>query len=269
MPLINLHAHSTFSDGTLSPAELARAASKARIAFFSLTDHDISLGWDELETCLKKLAINYIYGIELSTGLHDNLHILGYGLDLKDPGFLEKLAQFRSKRIERIKKIIALLKEQGLNLSFEELNIVIDHAYGRPHVADLLRNRGFVKTRQKAFEKYISCGKPAYVPPCGPGMEEAIKTIKAAGGIAVLAHPGVIYNIMDLGGWKEMGLDGIEAFYPSHSNALTREFLELAEKYDLVVTAGTDFHGPGSGREEMAGFEYQEEFFAPIRKRFL
>ncbi|MBU2573180.1 MAG: PHP domain-containing protein [Elusimicrobia bacterium] len=269
MPLINLHSHSNFSDGTLSPAELAGAASKARITFFSLTDHDASLGWEELEPCLKKLAINYIYGIELSASLHDNLHILGYGLDLKDPGFLAALAQFRSKRIERIKKIIALLKTQGFDISFEELNTVIDHTYGRPHVADLLKNRGFIKTRQKAFEKYIAYGKPAYVPPCGPGIEEAIKTIKAAGGVSVLAHPGVIYNIMDLGGWKDMGLDGIEAFYPAHSNAVIREFLELAKKYGLLVTAGTDFHGPGSGREEMAGFEYQEEFFGPIRKRFL
>jgi 3',5'-nucleoside bisphosphate phosphatase len=269
MPLINLHSHSNFSDGTLPPAQLAAEAAKARITFFSLTDHDISLGWDELESCLKTLKITYIYGIELSTSQHDNLHILGYGVNLKDPVFLEKLAGFREKRIERLRKIIALLKEQGLDVSFDELKIASGHTYGRPHIADLLKNKGLVKSRQKAFEKYIAFGKPAYVPPCGPGIEEAIKTIKDAGGLAVLAHPGVIRNIMDLAAWKEMGLDGIEAFYPAHSNALTREFLGLAEKHGLLVTAGTDFHGPGSGREDMEGFEYHEEFFGPIRKRFL
>ncbi len=269
MPLINLHSHSNFSDGTLPPAGLAAAAAKARINYFSMTDHDISLGWDELESCLKKLGIGYIYGIELSTSLHDNLHILGYGVNLKDPVFLERLAGFRGKRIERLKKIVALLKAQGMDVAFEELNIAAGHTYGRPHVADLLRRKGLVKSRQKAFEKYIAFGKPAYVPPCGPGIEEAIKTIKDAGGLAVLAHPGVIQKIMDLAAWKEMGLDGIEAFYPAHSNALTREFLLLAEKYGLLVTAGTDFHGPGTGREDMDGFDYQEEFFGPIRKKFL
>lgn len=269
MPLINLHSHSNFSDGTLPPAALADAAAKARINFFSMTDHDISLGWDELESCLKRLGINYIYGVELSTSLHDNLHILGYGIDLKDPVFLEKIAGFREKRIERLKKIIARLKELGLDVSFDEMRIAAGHTYGRPHVADLLRSKGLVKTRQKAFEKYIAFGKPAYVPPCGPGIEEAIKTIKNAGGLAVLAHPGVIQNIMDLPAWREMGLDGIEAFYPAHSSSLTREFIALAEKHGLFVSAGTDFHGPGSGREDMDGFEYQEEFFGPLRKRFL
>ncbi|MEI7530138.1 MAG: PHP domain-containing protein [Elusimicrobiota bacterium] len=217
-PLINLHSHSRCSDGTLSPAELALAAAKAKINYFSLTDHDVCLGWEELEPRLKELGIHYLYGIELSTSLHDNLHILGYGLNLKDPVFQVRIAEFRAHRIERIKKILALLKEQGFDVTFEELNTLVDRAYGRPHIADLMKSKGFVKTRQKAFEKYIAYGKPAYVAPCGPGIEQAIKTIKEAGGIAVLAHPGVVKNILELGKWKDMGLDGIEAFYPAHTN---------------------------------------------------
>ena len=269
MPLINLHSHSSFSDGTLAPRELAAAASKAKIGYFSLTDHDISLGWGELEPRLKELGIRYLYGIELSTSLHDNLHILGYGLNLEDPVFLARLSSFRVRRLTRIKKMLGLLREQGLEVSFEELNTVADRSYGRPHVADLMRRKGLVKTRQKAFEKYIAYGKPAYCPPCGPDIEEAIKTIKAAGGIAILAHPGVVYNILELAKWKDMGLDGIEAFYPAHTNVLTREFLALAKTYGLLVTAGTDYHGPDSGRGEMYGFEFHDEFFGALKGMFL
>ncbi|OGR43434.1 MAG: hypothetical protein A2X28_00885 [Elusimicrobia bacterium GWA2_56_46] len=207
--------------------------------------------------------------MELSTRLHDNLHVLGYGLNLKDPVFLARLEDFRGRRLERIKIIIGLLKGQGFEVSFEELDTITDRTYGRPHIAELMKRKGFVKTRQKAFEKYIAYGKPAYSPPRGPDMEEAIKTIKEAGGIAVLAHPGVVYNVLELGKWKEMGLDGIEAFYPAHTNVLIREFLEMAKKHGLLVTAGTDFHGPGSGRGEMFGFEYHEEFFGSLKGMFL
>ena len=125
------------------------AAAKAKIDYFSLTDHDVCLGWDELEPRLKELGIHYLYGVELSTSLHDNLHILGYGLNLKDPVFRARLVKFRGCRIERIKKIIALLKEQGFDVTFEELNTLVDRAYGRPHIADLMRSKGFVKPARK------------------------------------------------------------------------------------------------------------------------
>jgi hypothetical protein len=253
----------------MPPRELADAVSRAGIGYFSLTDHDICDGWEELEPRLKELRIRYLYGIELSTSLHDNLHILGYGLNLKDPVFLARLEAFRARRLERIKKIIGLLKAQGLEISFEELNTAAGRSYGRPHIADLMQSKGFVRTRQKAFEKYIAYGKPAYSPPLGPNIEEAIKTVKDAGGIAVLAHPGVVYKILELAKWKEMGLDGIEAFYPAHTQVLTREFLELAKTHGLLVTAGTDYHGPGSGRGELYGFEFYEEFFGPLKEMFL
>ena len=269
MPLINLHTHSRCSDGTLAPAELASAVSKAGIGWFSLTDHDICSGWDDLEPLLKWTGIRFLRGVELSTSLHDNLHVLGYGLDIRNKVFQAKLEDFRARRVERVRKIIDRLKEQGIDVPFDELRTGAEHCCGRPHIADLMRNRGLVKTRQKAFEKYIAYGRPAYVPPCGPGIEEAIRTIKDAGGIAVLAHPGVVRNILELGEWKEMGLDGIEAFYPAHTVAATREFLAMAKAHGLLVTAGTDYHGPDTGRGDLFGFEWHDEFFGPLREMFV
>jgi hypothetical protein len=213
--------------------------------------------------------MRYLRGIELSTSLHDNLHILGYGLDLSDPGLQASLVGFRARRVERVKKILALLRENGFDVSFEELRQGADHCFGRPHIADQMKAKGFVQTRQQAFEKQIGWGKPSYVPPCGPDIAEAIQVIKRAGGLAVLAHPGVVYKILELGKWKEMGLDGIEAFYPAHSGARTREFLAMAKEHGLLVTAGTDFHGPDTGRGEMHGFEFHDEFFGPLKDLFL
>ena len=269
LPLINLHNHSNRSDGTLEPEALARAAAQAGIKFFSLTDHDMTGGWAEMEPALKSEGITYCYGVELSCNLHDNLHILGYGVDPADPALLAKTAAFRAKRRERLKKIMELLRGLGLKVSYEELPFNEARTVGRPHIADLLQEKGVVKNRPQAFARYIGWGRPAYVPPNGPCIEEAIKTIKAAGGLAVLAHPGVVAKIIDLPAWKEMGLNGIEAFYPSHSNAFTRELIALAARYGLFVTAGADFHGPGTDRNEMIGFDYSDEMFKGIKKVFI
>jgi len=268
MALINLHNHSSYSDGTLAPAELARAAARAGIKYFSLTDHDIVNGWAELEPALKEAGITYCYGVELTTNFHDNLHILGYGMDIRNPEFLAELAGYRAQRLERLKKIIGLLAGLGIDIKFSELPLEA-RTLGRPHIADLLKKKGVVRNRKEAFQRYVAYGMPAYAPPCAPDVETVIRTIKKAGGLAVLAHPGVVKNVMDLPRWKEAGLDGIEAFYPAHTQTAVREFIALAARYDLLVTAGTDFHGPGTDRDDMGGVEYVEEHFAAIKRVFI
>jgi len=265
-PLINLHNHSKHSDGTLEPEALAREAARAGIQYFSLTDHDTVGGWPGIEPVFKGLGVNYCRGVELSTSLHDNLHILGYGMDISNREFLAMLSDSREKRLERLKKIITLLRGLGIDISFEELPAVPGRTVGRPHIAELLRKKGIVKTCKQGFQRYVAFGRPAYAPPSGPAVEEAITAVKKAGGLAVLAHPGVVKDVLDLPRWKEAGLDGIEAFYPAHTNAFTRELMALAERYGLFVTAGTDFHGPGTDRDKMSGFEYSEETFKGIMK---
>ena len=269
MALINLHNHSTFSDGTLTPAELARAASRAGVKYFSLTDHDMTGGWEEMEPALKEAGIAYCYGVEISTCHHENLHILGYGVNPRCPELAARLADFRGRRVARVKAIIAALNGLGVEISFDELPPLGNRTLGRPHIADALKARKVVSGRSQAFKRFLAPGAPAYVKPNGPGVAEAIRAVKDAGGLAVLAHPGVVAKVLDLPAWKDAGLDGLEAFYPAHTGAATREFINLAARHGLFVTAGTDFHGPGTERDRMEGFDYSEEMFAGIRKAFV
>jgi hypothetical protein len=269
MPLINLHTHSTWSDGTLEPAALAREAARAGVRYFSLTDHDGTGGWGEMEPALKEAGLAYCCGVEISTGLHENMHILGYGINPADPVLNERLAAFRARRVVRIKNVLELLRGLGIEIAFEDLPKPGNRTVGRPQVADVLRARKLVPTRSQAFKRYLAPGAPAYVAPNGPSIEEAIAAIRDAGGRAVLAHPGAVGKVMDLGAWKDCGLEGIEAFYPAHTGAATREFVSLAARHGLFVTAGTDFHGPGTERGVMGGFEFEEQYFSEIKKLFI
>lgn len=269
MALINLHNHSVFSDGTLTPPELARAAVKAGVRYFSLTDHDMTGGWAEMGPALKEAGISFCYGVEISTCLHESLHILGYGIDPADKTLIERLAGFRGRRITRIKSILDMLRGLGIDIPFEELAVPEGRTVGRPHVADAMKKRKLVPNRSQAFKRFLAPGAAAYVKPNGPTVEEAIKAIKEAGGRPVLAHPGVVSKVLDLPAWKDAGLEGIEAFYPSHTGVATRDFINLAARHGLFVTAGIDFHGPGTERDKMGGFEYSDDFFSEIRKVFI
>ncbi|MEW5950261.1 MAG: PHP domain-containing protein [Elusimicrobia bacterium] len=265
---INLHTHSKFSDGTLSPFEVLGKALRAGVSRFSLSDHDIMSGWEELEKEISAFKILYITGIELSTVDHDNLHILGYGIDPKNKFFSERLKDYRERRIKRIEKIFEKLNKMGFEADIKELNLTDKTTFGRPHVSRLMKEKGFSKSAKEAFQKFLAYDMPAYVPPMGPTAQEAIKAVKEAGGLAFLAHPGTAEGFYDLKKLKEFGLDGIEAFYPSHSNNRTKKYLEEAQKLSLLVSAGTDFHGPGTEREEINGFPYEEKYFAWTEKYF-
>jgi predicted metal-dependent phosphoesterase TrpH len=269
MPLINLHTHSTYSDGTLEPAALAREAVRAGVKYFSLTDHDGTGGWAEMAPALKEAGLAYCCGVEISTSLHENLHILGYGINPADPVLNGRLADFRARRVVRIKKVLELLGGLGIEIAFEELAVSGNRTVGRPQVADALRSRRIVPTRSQAFKRYLAPGAPAYVGPSGPSIEEAIRAVTDAGGRAVLAHPGALGKVIDLAAWKDFGLAGIEAFYPAHTGAATREFVSLASRHGLFVTAGTDFHGPGTQRDDMGGFEFEDVYFSEIKKLFI
>ncbi len=269
MALINLHNHSTYSDGTLAPKALALEAARAGIEYFSLTDHDTIDGWPEMGLELEKAGIKYCSGVEISTREKGNLHILGYGVNPTDPGFVASLAEFRERRAARIKKMLERLNGLGIEINFEDLKPRGGVSPGRGQLADLLVRRKLAPDIKEAFRLYLSPLTAAYEPSAGPTVEEAIRVIKGADGKAVLAHPIKKGTAPDLAAMKDAGLDGLEAFYPSHSPGETKDLIALAERHELFVTAGCDFHGPPFERCAMSGFDYPEEYFTEIKDLFL
>ncbi|MCX7641038.1 MAG: hypothetical protein N2Z20_00165, partial [Elusimicrobiales bacterium] len=155
------------------------------------------------------------------------------------------------------------------DIDYSDLDVSAFSTIGRPHIADALVKKGYGKNRTEVFLKYLTEDKPAYVPPQGPDVKEAVELIKNHGGFAVLAHPSTIEKDFDVYRLIEIGFDGIEAFYPTHTNSKTKKYIEIAKKYNLIVTAGTDYHGPNTDREIMDIYKYDSKEMKNIEKLFL
>ena len=269
MPKIDLHTHSEFSDGTCSPKEVVHAALKAGANVFALTDHDTTDGVRQAEAVCKEHRILFTPGVEISTREHDHLHFTGYNLDLDNPTFQAFLAQNRQNRRERIRQIIRQLIEAGVNITEEDVFKRAPNTVSRAHVADALKANGVVPSRQDGFRRYLVPGQPGYVPSAGVTAVEAIQHIKRAGGMAVIAHPGIVSEHWNFPAWVEAGLDGIEVFYPAHTFSMKQDLLALARKYGLFCTAGSDYHGPHAGRITTPGMQILQPYYDRlIRKLF-
>jgi hypothetical protein len=271
--LIDLHVHSTASDGTLSPSDVVIRAKKRAISLLSLTDHDTTDGLQEFEESCRKHNVPGLPGIELSAEYYDDVHILGYGMFYTSPEFQEKLTALRKLRDERNEKMCAKLKTLGYDISIEE---VIRESEGdviaRPHIARALMKKGYVSSLREAFDRLIGKGALAYVPRKTLSPEECITLIQNAGGISVLAHPGEIYLDSEpfdilLRKLKDAGLWGLECYSSHHSADEIFGFLELAAKFGLNPTAGSDFHGENRPDVEM-GIDVPEHII-PEKLTFL
>jgi hypothetical protein len=247
---IDLHIHSTTSDGTMSPAELVRYAHKKGLSAIAITDHDTIDGVREAVTAGGILGIEVIPGIELSVKYSDcNVHLLGYLFDCQNKELHLALSQLQAGRIERNKKIISNLNRLGFTFEFSELKQSAGSGQnGRPHIARLMVEKKIVNTMDEAFEKYLGKEGLAYASRFVYGAEEAISLIKNAGGVTVLAHPFQIEKSFDnfphvLHQLRDMGLDGIEVYYPNHSRKFRKHLMSLAEKLSLLMTGGSDYHG--------------------------
>jgi predicted metal-dependent phosphoesterase TrpH len=265
MPLIDLHTHSHYSDGTAEPAEVVRRAHAVGVRLMVLSDHDTTDGWLEAKAEADQIGMDLRPGVEINT-VDDSIHLLGYGIDPTVPTFQARLAEFRSRRERRIGRALEKLREAGIDIQEADLKSVSRQTLGRPHIADALRRKNVVSSRREAFERFLVKGKPGYVEPMGPSFTEAVETIKLAGGFPVLAHPSQLKN----GAWKpelwiEKGLIGIEAYYLGHSAAYINELLEHANIYGWIATGGSDFHGPGSGRDKIGGVDVPEALFQKLR----
>lgn len=248
--MIDLHTHSTFSDGSLTPADLARKGLASGLSALALTDHDSLNGIPEfLDTC-RVIGLRGIPGVEISAEFGPGtFHMLGYFLT---PGQVELdhvLASIRGGREDRNLLILRKLNDLGLKLTWEEVAAFAgEDVVGRPHFAQAMQARGYVKSKQEAFDRYLAKGQPAYLDRLRLSPEESLRVIRQAGGIAVLAHPATLqYGKSQLRAYVEnlctLGLAGIETYYSEHSPEQQAQYLQLAQELGLVVTGGSDFHG--------------------------
>lgn len=268
MPKIDLHTHSNYSDGTCSPEEVVHAALKAGAGLFALTDHDTTNGVAQAAAVCTEHRLRFVAGVEISTREHDHLHFVGYNVDVENPAFQQFLAQNRQNRRERIRKIIAQLQQAGVDITEEDVFKRAPNTVSRAHVADALKARGLAQNRQDGFRKYLLPGCVGYVPSAGVSAVEAIQHIKRAGGMAVIAHPGLVAANWDFPKWVEAGLDGIEVFYPAHTYTLKQDLLALARKYGLLCTAGSDYHGPRGGRITTPGMQIPQNHYDKLLQKF-
>ncbi|MDA8233472.1 MAG: PHP domain-containing protein [Clostridia bacterium] len=250
--MIDLHVHTTASDGTLTPGELVALAREKGLRAVAITDHDTVDGVGEALEAGSRLGIEVIPGVEISVDHKGGeMHILGYYFNPQSPYLLEQLNLLQEYRNQRNPKMVDRLNQLGLKVTLEELEGEAGgKVIGRPHLASLMVKKGYVRTKQEAFDRYLATGKPAYFKKEKLTPAEGIELVTKAGGLAVLAHPKYLKEAAQpqqlaelLEELKGFGLKGIEAYYSAHKPKETACYLELAGKLGLVVTGGSDFHG--------------------------
>lgn len=270
---IDLHIHSTASDGSLEPLEILSLAQKTGLAAFALTDHDSVEGAKKILAHPELLGpVLFLTGVEISAAppinfkLSGSFHILGYGLAVDHPELNLALERQQAARKNRNPEMIRRLNALGFAMTLDEVVAASEAGaqIGRPHIARLMVKKGYCASINEVFDRYIGKGKPAYIEKARIDAANAIALVRSAGGIPVLAHPGLLDQMtpdtLDLlvSELKHMGLLGIEVLYPEHAPDQTRYFQKLSEKHDLLITGGSDFHGAinpeirlGSGKGDL------------------
>ncbi|MDA8141441.1 MAG: PHP domain-containing protein [Desulfobacteraceae bacterium] len=267
---IDLHIHSTASDGTFTPSELISMAAQLGLQAIAITDHDTLEGGRQAQNCAIPDHLRLLSGVEISAAppegfsMSGSLHILGYGIDLNFVPLQQALADLQHARDMRIPRIVELLNRLGIDITMPEvLEQVGQGSAGRPHVARVLINKGVATDVNDAFDRFLAKGQPAYVDKYRIPCRRALDLIHMAKGVSVLAHPYLVPGgssqlHMLVKTLKGMGLMGIEAFYPHHTPEGVKLYTDLARQFNLLVTGGTDFHGTltpdirmGSGRGDL------------------
>ncbi len=245
--MLDLHVHSTASDGTLTPEQIVALALEKRLTALALADHDSVAGLEPALAAAAGTDLVVIPAVEISTDhAHTEVHILGYFVDYHHPDLLAKLSAIREARAGRADAIVARLRDLGLDITYERvLQQANGASVGRPHVAAVLVEEGHVNSPQEAFDRYLGRGKPAYVPRYKLTPQEAIELIRRCRGLPVLAHPGLVRDdelVREIIAW---GAEGLEAYHTAHTPAHSARYARLARERGLLITGGTDSHGPG------------------------
>ncbi len=251
---VDLHLHTTHSDGSYAPTDLVDYVRTFDVNVMAVTDHDDISGVKEAMERGRQVGVRVIPGIELSIEFplqgRAHLHLLGLFIDIENPALLKVLHYLREARRTRAMEIIERLRKQKIDVRFEELEQVVSgESIGRPHIARLLVQKGVVSTVKEAFDRFLGRGAPGFVAKKKLGLAEAIQTIHEARGLAIQAHPVSLFakdfkELTDyLDHFRELGLDGVEGYYSYHPQELTDFLLQYAAKHHLAVSGGSDFHG--------------------------
>jgi len=257
---VDLHAHTTASDGTLTPRELVRAAAGRGVSVLAVTDHDSTGGLAEaIAEAAGRPPLEIVPGLEINCDVPggpgraaSEIHILGYLIDWEAGWFQEFLRAQRAERAGRVHRIAERLTALGLPITAGEVFAIVgEGSPGRPHVAQAMVKRGYVKSIREAFDRYLHTGGPASVPRRRLTPVEAVRVIRRARGVPVLAHPGLAERDAMIPELVEAGLLGIETFYPEHSPGQVAHYGALCRTHGLVATGGSDFHGPQLGRNQL------------------
>ena len=252
-PVIDLHSHSSASDGTDSPAQLVRAAAAAGVDVLAVTDHDTALGWADAQTEAERVGIEIVPGIEVScTDDGRSVHLLGYHLDPEHPELVAELAKARTSRETRLERMVELMIEDGIPISWAEVTAQIGPGAtpGRPHIADALVASGVVGHRDEAFARMLGTDSPYYVHHYAIPAVRGVEVVRAAGGVAVIAHPFAVsrghrHEERLIEEMAAAGMAGIEVDHRDHDEADRRRLRELAAGLGLLVTGSRDYHGTG------------------------
>ena len=273
---IDLHTHSTASDGIYSPTELLHKAKDVGLRVLALTDHDTTGGLEEATQTARTLDIDIIPGIEINTDVGGGeVHVLGYFLEFQRPEFQAVLKVLRDARERRGQRMVELLNKHGVHISWERVREIAQGSVGRPHVAEALLEAGYVQTTSEAFDTYIGRDCYAFVARYKLTPKDAVLLIASANGLPVIAHPIELPGLDELRNWLpdlcEAGMVGLETYYGAYTPENERELLALAHEYKLIPTGGTDFHGPGIHPTPLGGryvpFEAVEGLKAEAAKR--
>lgn len=246
----DLHLHTRFSDGTYTPEELAGHASRLGLVAIAVTDHDTVEGCSRVAAACARNRIEFIAGAEL-TAEHRGyeLHLLGYFLDTHHAPLLRELARFQEVRQNRIREMVACLNRLRIPIPAEKVFALANcHSPGRPHVARALVRGGYCATVDEAFDRFLKKGRPAWVPKFRMSAATAVALIHEAGGVAVMAHPGLNHNDDLIPEMAGAGIDGLECYHTKHSKAASENYVRLAHKHNLLITGGSDCHGHSKGR---------------------
>jgi 3',5'-nucleoside bisphosphate phosphatase len=255
---IDLHTHSTASDGLYPPAELVRLAKEAGLATIALCDHDTTGGLDEAIEAGGELGVEVIPGIEVNTELPEgrgDAHVLGYFLEYGRPELQANLKLLRDARERRGERMVEKLRGAGFDITWERVREIAQGSVGRPHLARALIEKGYVNSVSEAFDKYLGRGKVGYVPRYKIAPGDAVRLIKSARGVPVLAHPAGIPQLREevLPALLRAGLQGLECYYGEYDEATVERLLKTAEDFGLLPTGGSDYHGPNMHPTPLGG----------------